>query len=93
MIKKPLIAGIMLVVAHTATALRRVMIPICSRFIPRRAFRGYAGAGMLAVPEEGQDEVVPQNVRHLLVRINCYFDETRTPACGLPAQTIATGVT
>ena len=38
---------------------------------------------MLAVPEEARDEVVPQNVRHLLVQC-AYFDEQQLRHCLFP---------
>lgn len=44
---------------------------------------------MLAVPEGARDEVVPQNVRHLLVQC-AYFDEQQLRRrAGLPAQTFS----
>ncbi len=86
MIKKPFIAGIMLL-WRTPPALRRLMIPICSRFI-RGGHSGICSAGMLAVPEGARDEVVP-NVRHLLVQC-AYFDEQQLRRrAGLPAQTFS----
>ncbi|HHH4312163.1 TPA: hypothetical protein ACPZIV_004923, partial [Citrobacter freundii] len=73
MIKKPLIAGIMLVVAHTAGA-AQVDDTNLQQIYTEAGIQGICSAGMLAVPEGARDEVVPQNVRHLLVQC-AYFDE------------------
>lgn len=88
MIKKPLIAGIMLVVAHTAGA-AQVDDTNLQQIYTEAGIQGICSAGMLAVPEGARDEVVPQNVRHLLVQC-AYFDEQQLRRrAGLPAQTFS----
>ncbi|HAF2409417.1 TPA: hypothetical protein G9E90_004842 [Salmonella enterica] len=86
MMKKPLIAGIMLVVAHTAGAAQGDDMDL-QQIYTEAGIQGICSAGMLIVPEEARDEVVPQNLRHLLVQY-AYFDEQQLRRCaGLPAQT------
>jgi hypothetical protein len=88
MIKKPLIAGIMLVVAHTAGA-AQVDDTNLQQIYTEAGIQGICSAGMLAVPEGARDEVVPQNVRHLPVQC-AYFDEQQLRRrAGLPAQTFS----
>ncbi|ECE0403674.1 MULTISPECIES: hypothetical protein [Enterobacteriaceae] len=86
MIKKPLIAGIMLVVAHTAGAAQGDDTDL-QQIYTEAGIQGICSAGMLAVPEEARDEAVPQNLRHLLVQC-AYFDEQQLRRrTGLPVQT------
>lgn len=88
MMKKPLIAGIMLVVAHTTGAAQGDDTDL-QQIYTEAGIQGICSAGMLAVPEEARDEVVPQNVRHLLVQC-AYFDEQQLRRrAGLPAQTFS----
>ena len=88
MIKKPLIAGIMLVVAHTAGAAQGDDTNL-QQIYTEAGIQGICSAGMLAVPEGARDEVVPQNVRHLLAQC-AYFDEQQLRRrAGLPAQTFS----
>ncbi|WP_159185359.1 hypothetical protein [Klebsiella pneumoniae] len=86
MMKKQLIAGIMLVVAHTAGAVQGDDTDL-QQIYTEAGIQGICSAGMLAVPEEARDEIVPQNVRHLLVQC-AYFDEQQLRRrAGLPVQT------
>lgn len=86
MMKKQRIAGIMLVVAHTAGAAQGDDTEL-QQIYTEAGIQGICSAGMLAVPGEARDEVVPQNVRHLLVQC-AYFDEQQLRRrAGLPVQT------
>lgn len=86
MIKKQLIAGIMLVVAHTAGAAQGDDTDL-QQIYTEAGIQGICSAGMLAVPEEARDEAVPQNLRHLLVQC-AYLDEQQLRRrTGLPVQT------
>ncbi|EDS3898576.1 hypothetical protein YB04_004158 [Salmonella enterica subsp. enterica] len=86
MMKKQLIAGIMLVVAHTAGAAQGDDTDL-QQIYTEAGIQGICSAGMLAVPEEARDEAVPQNLRHLLVQC-AYFDEQQLRRrAGLPVQT------
>ncbi|MFL3403045.1 hypothetical protein ACJ0QI_24325, partial [Escherichia coli] len=88
MIKNPLIAGIMLAVAHTAGAAQGDDTDL-QQIYTEAGIQGICSAGMLAVPEGARDEAVPQNVRHLLVQC-AYFDEQQLRRrAGLPAQTFS----
>lgn len=92
MIKKPLIAGIMLVVAHTAGA-AQVDDTNLQQIYTEAGIQGICSAGMLAVPEGARDEVVPQNVRHLWFSVPI---STSSSCAGVPAfrlRHLATGVT
>jgi hypothetical protein len=92
MMKKPLIAGIMLVVAHTAGAAQGDDTDL-QQIYTEAGIQGICSAGMLAVPEEARDEVVPQNVRHLLVQC-AYFDEQQLRRrAGCRYRRLTTGVT
>ncbi|EBD2439021.1 hypothetical protein CLB51_21065 [Salmonella enterica] len=85
MMKKPLIAGIMLVVAHTAGAAQGDDTEL-QQIFTEAGIQGICSAGMLTVREEARDEIVPQNVRHLLVQC-AYFDEQQLRRrAGLPVQ-------
>ncbi|WP_101453323.1 hypothetical protein [Serratia marcescens] len=79
MIKKPLIAGIMLVVAHTAGA-AQVDDTNLQQIYTEAGIQGICSAGMLAVPEGARDEVVPQNVRDLLVQCAYLTASRRVPS-------------
>ncbi len=84
--KIPLIAGVMLVVAHTAGAAQGDDTDL-QQIYTEAGIQGICSAGMLTVPEEARDEVVPQNVRRLLVQC-AYFDEQQLRRrAGLPVQT------
>ncbi|TXJ59193.1 hypothetical protein FAZ24_04560 (plasmid) [Klebsiella pneumoniae] len=85
MIKKPLIAGIMLVVAHTAGA-AQVDDTNLQQIYTEAGIQGICSAGMLAVPEGARDEVVPQNVRHLLVQCADADENQLRPLACLPLQ-------
>lgn len=80
MIKKPLIAGIMLVVAHTAGA-AQVDDTNLQQIYTEAGIQGICSAGMLAVPEGARDEVVPQNVRHLPGSVCLFRRAAVAPAC------------
>ncbi|EPT5101149.1 hypothetical protein ACVRBC_004142 [Salmonella enterica subsp. enterica serovar Newport] len=84
--KKQLIAGVMLVVAHAAGAAQGDDMDL-QQIYTEAGIQGICSAGMLTVPAEARDEAVPQNLRHLLVQC-AYFDEQQLRRCaGLPAQT------
>ncbi|EBI7649408.1 hypothetical protein B0E68_24930 [Salmonella enterica] len=86
MMKKQLIAGVMLVVAHAAGAAQGDDMDL-QQIYTEAGIQGICSAGMLTVPAEARDEAVPQNLRHLLVQC-AYFDEQQLRRCaGLPAQT------
>ncbi|HED3229712.1 TPA: hypothetical protein R4085_004219 [Klebsiella aerogenes] len=86
MMKKQLIAGVMLVVAHAAGAAQGDDTDL-QQIYTEAGIQGICSAGMLTVPEEARDEVVPQNVRRLLVQC-AYFDEQQLRRrAGLPVQT------
>ncbi|EDT6879178.1 hypothetical protein AIC90_004187 [Salmonella enterica subsp. enterica] len=86
MMKKQLIAGVMLVVAHTAGAVQGDDTDL-RQIYTEAGIQGICSAGMLTIPEEARDEAVPQNLRHLLVQC-AYFDEQQLRRrAGLPAQT------
>ncbi|HIA9184003.1 TPA: hypothetical protein ACWSSN_003293 [Escherichia coli] len=86
MMKKQLIAGFMLVVAHTAGAVQGDDTDL-QQIYTEAGIQGICSAGMLTIPEEARDEAVPQNLRHLLVQC-AYFDEQQLRRrAGLPAQT------
>lgn len=84
--KKQLIAGVMLVVANAAGAAQGDDMDL-QQIYTEAGIQGICSAGMLTVPEEARDEVVPQNVRRLLVQC-AYFDEQQLRRrAGLPLQT------
>lgn len=84
--KKQLIAGVMLVVAHTAGAAQGDDTEL-QQIFTEAGIQGICSAGMLTVREEARDEIVPQNVRRLLVQC-AYFDEQQLRRrAGLPVQT------
>ncbi|HHE8399097.1 hypothetical protein NLO87_18445 [Escherichia coli] len=84
--KKQLIAGVMLVVAHTAGAAQGDDTEL-QQIFTEAGIQGICSAGMLSVREEARDEIVPQNVRRLLVQC-AYFDEQQLRRrAGLPVQT------
>ncbi|WP_258023431.1 hypothetical protein [Escherichia coli] len=84
--KKQLIAGVMLVAAHAAGAAQGDDMDL-QQIYTEAGIQGICSAGMLTVPEEARDEVVPQNVRRLLVQC-AYFDEQQLRRrAGLPVQT------
>lgn len=84
--KKQLIAGVMLVVAHAAGAAQGDDTDL-QQIYTEAGIQGICSAGMLTVPEEARDEAVPQNVRRLLVQC-AYFDEQQLRRrAGLPVQT------
>lgn len=84
--KKQLIAGVMLVAAHAAGAAQGDNMDL-QQIYTEAGIQGICSAGMLTVPEEARDEVVPQNVRRLLVQC-AYFDEQQLRRrAGLPVQT------
>ncbi|AZL76852.1 hypothetical protein ZG45_003754 [Salmonella enterica subsp. enterica] len=86
MMKKQLIAGVMLVVAHAAGAAQGDDTDL-QQIYTEAGIQGICSAGMLTVPEEARDEIVPQNVRRLLVQC-AYFDEQQLRRrAGLPVQT------
>ncbi|ELJ2691129.1 hypothetical protein QOM32_004295 [Salmonella enterica subsp. diarizonae] len=86
MMKKQLIAGVMLVVAHTAGAAQGDDTEL-QQIFTEAGIQGICSAGMLTVREEARDEIVPQNVRRLLVQC-AYFDEQQLRRrAGLPVQT------
>ncbi|EFA3396275.1 hypothetical protein HF730_004582 [Salmonella enterica] len=86
MMKKQLIAGVMLVAAHAAGAAQGDDMDL-QQIYTEAGIQGICSAGMLTVPEEARDEVVPQNVRRLLVQC-AYFDEQQLRRrAGLPVQT------
>lgn len=60
--KKQLIAGVMLVVAHTAGAAQGDDTEL-QQIFTEAGIQGICSAGMLTVREEARDEIVPQNVR------------------------------
>lgn len=84
--KKQLIAGVMLVVAHAAGAAQGDDTDL-QQIYTEAGIQGICSAGMLTVPEEARDEIVPQNVRRLLVQC-AYFDEQQLRRRAyLPVQT------
>ncbi|WP_340043615.1 hypothetical protein [Klebsiella pneumoniae] len=84
--KKQLIAGVMLVAAHAAGAAQGDDMDL-QQIYTEAGIQGICSAEMLTVPEEARDEVVPQNVRRLLVQC-AYFDEQQLRRrAGLPVQT------
>ncbi|ECJ7800596.1 hypothetical protein C6232_20910 [Salmonella enterica] len=84
--KKQLIAGVMLVVAHAAGAAQGDDTDL-QQIYTEAGIQAICSAGMLTVPEEARDEIVPQNVRRLLVQC-AYFDEQQLRRrAGLPVQT------
>lgn len=86
--KKQFIAGVMLVVAHTAGAAQGDDTEL-QQIFTEAGIQGICSAGMLTVREEARDEIVPQNVRRLLVQC-AYFDEQQLRRrAGLPAQTFS----
>ncbi|EBU2048076.1 hypothetical protein CTO56_18240 [Salmonella enterica] len=86
MMKKQLIAGVMLAVAHTAGAAQGDDTDL-RQIYTEAGIQGICSAGMLFMPEEARDEAVPQNVRRLLVQC-AYFDEQQLRRrAGLPVQT------
>ncbi|EBY5753498.1 hypothetical protein EKL85_21575 [Salmonella enterica subsp. enterica serovar Give] len=86
MMRKQLIAGVMLVVTRTVGAAQGDDTDL-QQIYTEAGIQGICSAGMLAVPEEARDEIVPQNVRHLLVQC-AYFDEQQLRRrAGLPVQT------
>ncbi|ECF1287746.1 hypothetical protein E0546_24260, partial [Salmonella enterica subsp. enterica serovar Mikawasima] len=88
MMKKQFIAGVMLVVAHTAGAAQGDDTEL-QQIFTEAGIQGICSAGMLTVREEARDEIVPQNVRRLLVQC-AYFDEQQLRRrAGLPAQTFS----
>lgn len=92
MIKKPLIAGIMLVVAHTAGA-AQVDDTNLQQIYTEAGIQGICSAGMLAVPEGARDEVVRRtsDTSRFSVPIS-----TSSSCAGVPAfrlRHLATGVT
>ncbi|EDI9720523.1 hypothetical protein GEY75_21625 [Salmonella enterica subsp. enterica serovar Mikawasima] len=88
MMKKQFIAGVMLVVAHTAGAAQGDDTEL-QQIFTEAGIQGICSAGMLTVREEARDEIVPQNVRRLLVQC-AYFDEQQLRRrAGLPVQTFS----
>ncbi|HFC9728019.1 TPA: hypothetical protein ACF0U6_004824 [Salmonella enterica] len=86
--KKQFIAGVMLVVAHTAGAAQDDDTEL-QQIFTEAGIQGICSAGMLTVREEASDEIVPQNVRRLLVQC-AYFDEQQLRRrAGLPVQTFS----
>ncbi|ECF0785615.1 TPA: hypothetical protein MHK43_27990 [Klebsiella pneumoniae] len=86
MMKKQLIAGVMLVVANAAGAAQGDDTDL-QQIYTEAGIQGICSAGMLTVPEEARDEIVPQNVRRLLVQC-AYIDEQQLRRrAGLPVQT------
>ncbi|WP_241365131.1 hypothetical protein [Escherichia coli] len=86
--KTQFIAGVMLVVAHTAGAAQGDDTEL-QQIFTEAGIQGICSAGMLTVREEARDEIVPQNVRRLLVQC-AYFDEQQLRRrAGLPVQTFS----
>lgn len=88
MIKKPLIAGIMLVVAHTAGAAQGDDTNL-QQIYTEAGIQGICSAGMLAVPE-GPGMKLSRRTSDTSSVQCAYFDEQQLRRrAGLPAQTFS----
>lgn len=86
MMKKQLIAGVMLVVAHTASAAQGDDTDLLQIYT-EAGIQGICSLGMLIVPEDIRDEAVPQNARHLLVQCAYFNEQQLRRRASLPVQT------